>query len=237
MCVRHLDGAAVLPAASGPRAQHHACRPAACLCRSAACSCGHCSSQPCPLPTVTPALQRSSSISALCSWCWRGLPQTCLPPHHTDNHADHWRTCAHESVVAFSDTRPVFCAPALTECRSLRVNQITGSLPAAWSTLDGYRLTMWVPCVLLIISPGPACNLAVSAAWQSSAACIWCSCAASCQPAQGTASGQPASCLLVGLSCCQQRLLLLPSMPLAQSRPHCSTAAPSARFAASVGDV
>jgi hypothetical protein len=48
MCGMDLNGAAVLPAVSQPRAQHHASRPAACWCRSAACSGHYYGCWPCP---------------------------------------------------------------------------------------------------------------------------------------------------------------------------------------------
>jgi hypothetical protein len=168
--------------------------------------------------TAKPALQHSISIRALCSWCWRGLPQTCAP-HHTDDHAIYWLTGAHASVVGAS----------LIKCRHLFNNQLTGTLPAAWSALTGLG-SMWVPCALLSC----ACLLAVSAAWQLRAAGTLCSCINSCQPTQGTASSLPADCLLVQISCLQWPLQQ-PVMPLAQPSLHCSAAAPTARFAAGVG--
>jgi hypothetical protein len=61
------------------------------------------------------------------------------------------------SAVAVIVTRPVFCAPALSQCRELSFNQLTGTLPAAWSALPGLR-EMWVPCALADPRVPPRCG-------------------------------------------------------------------------------
>ncbi len=99
------------------------------------------------------------------------------------------------SAMAVIVTRPVFCAPALSQCRELSFNQLTGTLPAAWSALAALN-NMWVPCALLI----RAHHLAVSAALHVRQASGRCSCAANCQPTQHHASG-PAACVCRSAAC------------------------------------
>ena len=104
----------------------------------------------------------------------------------------------------------VLCTPL--ECRYLNTNQLTGTLPAAWSALSGLA-RMWVACALLIRER----HLAVNVAWHVQQASERCSRASSCKPAQGAAARLPASCLLVQISCLQRPFLRLPGMPLQHS--------------------
>jgi hypothetical protein len=53
----------------------------------------------------------------------------------------------HVTAVALIDTHSVSCT--WSECRYLQNNQLTGTLPAAWSALAGLN-AMWVPRALLI---------------------------------------------------------------------------------------
>jgi hypothetical protein len=153
MCVRHLDGEAVLTAASPPRGQHQANRPATCLWGSAASS-GHCSCQP-RLHCSTASAPSARSAAGV-GGAYHG--HDCHITSHA--YAYHWQTRSHASAVAVHEFHPVFCTPALTECRSLYFNQLAGTLPAEWSALTSLKST-WVPCALLI----RPCHLAVSAAW------------------------------------------------------------------------
>ena len=50
--------------------------------------------------------------------------------------------------AALGLTSTLWCVGALTWCRYLHSNQLTGSLPAAWSALASLQ-QMWVPCSLL----------------------------------------------------------------------------------------